>query len=625
MTERRSMAPQLSPRRRRRWLIALGMAGLWLAQAMAPLALAAEPGAPSGSGADWDVVVYGATPAGIAAAIAAAREDMRVVLLEPTRHIGGMTASGLGASDVGIKDSIGGLALDFFHRLGVTYGLARYGQTTSWNVTPGVAERTFAAMLADADVSVVVDARLRERDGVERVDQRITRIATVDGREFGGRVFIDATYEGDLIAQAGISFTVGREASSRYGESLAGVRPPQQELPVMPATTAGGSLAPGVDAGPLGAVGSADRHVQPYNFRLCVTTERANQVPFPRPDGYDPSRYLLVQRHLQALEDAGRTPVLANVVTINPIPDQKADLNAAGPLSTDLLGGSDEYPTASYAQREAIWGEHYRYQAGLLYFLTHDASVPDSISGALDAWGLCRDEFTDSDNWPPQLYVREARRMVSDVVLTQADLTDRRTKADAVGLGSYRFDAHPIRLLAGQDSTLFYEGLISEPIGGRYDIPYGILVPRRSEIRNLLDPVTVSASHVAFASIRMEPQYMIMGEAAGSAAALAIRFDVDVQDVDIATLQSVLRGNGVVFRSPASPSPASPAPSASRAAGPTVQSQVATSSGPAPAPRPLASPSGAVRAVWLIAVLGAGLAIALFVARRAFRRRPPAP
>jgi len=235
-------------------------------------------------------------------------------------------------------------------------------------------------MLADADVPVVVDARLRERDGVERVDQRITRIATVDGREYGGRVFIDATYEGDLMAQAGISFTVGREASSRYGESLAGVRPPQQELPVMPATTAGGSLAPGVDAGPLGAIGSADRHVQPYNFRLCVTTERANQVPFPRPDGYDPSRYLLVQRHLQALEDAGRTPVLANVVTINPIPDQKADLNAAGPLSTDLLGGSDEYPTASYAQREAIWAEHYRYQAGLLYFLTHDASVPDSIA-----------------------------------------------------------------------------------------------------------------------------------------------------------------------------------------------------------------------------------------------------
>ena len=616
---------RLCPRRRRRGHVALGLAWLWLTLTLASPTFAVERAAPSPVlAADWDVVVYGATPAGIAAAIAAAREHVRVVLLEPSGHIGGMTASGLGASDIGIKDTIGGLAFEFFQRLGVAYDLAGYGHSASWNVTPGVAERTFGAMLADADVPVVVGARLREGRGVEQNDRRITRIVTVDGQAFDGRIFIDATYEGDLVAQAGVSFTVGREASSEYAESLAGVRPPEQELPRMLATTAEGSLAPGVDSGPLGAIGSADGRVQPYNFRLCVTTRRANQLPFPRPEGYDRSRYMLVERHLRALEDAGRGPVLANVVTIVPIPDQKADLNAAGPLSTDLLGGSDEYATASYARRAAIWDEHYRYEAGLLYFLAHDAAVPGSISRALRAWGLCRDEFTDSGNWPPQLYVREARRMVSDVVLTQADLTDRLTKADAVGLGSYRIDAHPIRLVAGEVSTLLFEGAISEPITGRYDIPYGILVPRRSEIRNLLDPVTVSASHVAFASIRMEPQYMIMGEAAGSAAGLAMRSNVDVQDVDIAALQAVLRTNGVVLRSPASTPAAVPASSASNTPATGARDPVSATSLPTPATRPLASPGGTAGSVGLLAVLVAGLAVALVLSRRALRRRPPA-
>jgi FAD dependent oxidoreductase len=608
------MPDQLNPRRRRRWLTTLGIASFFLVHAVAPISNAAQPTLSQAAGRAWDLVVYGATPAGITAAIAAAREHAKVVLLEPTHHVGGMTANGLGVSDVGIKDTIGGLALDFFRRLGVTDD---YGPTASWNVTPGIAERTFGAMLAHADVPVVLDARLREHRAVVRSDGRISQIAMVDGRQFSGRVFIDASYEGDLIAQAGISFTVGREASSQYGESLAGVRPPQQELPAMAAMTAGDLLAPGVDGGQVGPIGSADGHIQPYTFRLCVTTDRANQGPFLRPDGYDPSRYLLVQRHLQALEDAGRTPGVANVMTINPLPDQKADLNAAGPLSTDLIGGSDTYPTAGYAERDAIWAEHYRYEAGLLYFLTHDPSVPASVRDPLNTWGLCRDEFTDNHNWPHQLYIREGRRMVSDTVLTQADLMDQRTKADSIGLGSYRLDAHPTRLLTGAGSTLSHEGTISEPIGGRYDIPYAILVPRRSEIGNLLDPVTVSASHVAFASIRMEPQYMIMGEAAGTAAALAARSNVNVQDVDVGTLQSVLRENGVIFRSPASRSLASPT------AGATNQPQPTDSSRPAPAIAQLpGNPRGDGR-LGLLALLGAGLAAALGVAtlRRRWRRR----
>jgi hypothetical protein len=575
----------------------------------------------------WEVVVYGGTPAGIAAAIAAARGHARVVLLEPTNHVGGMMTNGLGASDVGIRDTIGGLALEFFDRLGVAYGIAGQGPTPSWDLTPGVAERTFMAMLAEAGVTVDLAARLRELDGVGHVDHRITRLTTTDGRVFTARVFIDATYEGDLMAQAGVSFTVGREASSRYGESLAGVTPLKQELPALDARTADGALAPGVNAAPPGPTGSADGHIQPYTFRLCVTTVASNQVPFQQPAGYVPSRYLLVARHLQALRAAGRTPTLANVMTLAPLPDHKADLNAAGPLSTDLIGGSDGYPAASYAARQAIWDEHYRYEAGLLYFLEHDPSVPASVSGALAAWGLCADEFTDSHNWPPLLYVREARRMISDVVLTQADLTTQRIKKDTIGIGSYRFDAHPDALVAGRDSTLYYEGLVSAPITGRYDIPYSIIEPKSSEIRNLLDPVTVSASHVAFASIRMEPQYMIMGQAAGSAAALAARSGVDVQRVDVAALHAVLRANGVVFRPPPAPPGTAASPSASSAAASSMKSTVAASPVPLPAiPGPTRS-GGDNGSVTRLLALEGGL-IAVFVAvfaiwARAKRRRPP--
>ena len=494
----------------------------------------------------WDVVVYGATPAGISAAIAAGRQGRRVVLVEPTAHIGGMMTSGLGMSDIGSKDAIGGLAREFFKRLGVAYQVPD-GQP-SWSMTPRVAERTFAGMLAKAHVEVVTRQRLREPGGVTVRDHRIQLISTEGGRTFAARVFVDASYEGDLMAQAGVSFVVGREAVGQYGESLAGVQSPQPELPVMMATTVSGRLAAGVAAGAPGALGSADRHIQPYTFRLCVSSDPADQVPFPKPVGYDPQRYLLVEGHLAALEQAGRNPVLANVLTISALPERKGDLNAAGPLSTDLVGGSDAYPTASYAQRAAIWQTHYRYEAGLLYFLANDSSVPASVQSELRRWGLCRDEFVDSGHWPPQLYVREARRMVSDFVLTQPDLMDQRQKPDSIGVGAYPIDAHATRLLAGPQSTLVVEGALATPIGGRYDIPYRILVPRRSEILNLLDPVTVSASHVAFASLRVEPQFMSMGEAAGVAASLAAKSATAVQDVDVTTIQSILASHGAVVR-----------------------------------------------------------------------------
>jgi hypothetical protein len=417
-------------------------------------------------------------------------------------------------------------------------------------------------------VSVFTGQRLREQGGVTVQGQRIQSISMESGRTFVAGVFIDATYEGDLMAGAGVSYVVGREAVGQYGESLAGVRPPQPEMPRMDATTMSGASAPGVDAAPLGPVGSADARIQPYTFRLCVTTVATNQVPFSRPAGYDPARYLLVQRHLAALQSAGRGPVLANVVTINPLPEGKADLNAAGPLSTDPLGASGAYPDASYAQRQTIWEEHEVYEAGLLYFLANDPSVPASVQVELRQWGLCRDEFVDTQHWPRMLYVREARRMVSDFVLTQADLITQRHKPDAIGVATYRIDAHATRLIADAQGRLEFEGLLSAPIGGPYDIPYRILVPRRSEIVNLLDPVTVSASHVAMASLRMEQQYMVMGEAAGTAAALALESRVAVQDVDVAALQARLEAHAVVVRIRATPSQAAAATVAVPAANP---------------------------------------------------------
>ena len=563
----------MTDRTTRRRVAALASCFVWVMLSIGAPAEASSPlpgSSPSSTPGTWDVIVYGATPGGIAAAIAAAREHARVALLEPSSHIGGMMTSGLGSSDIGSTDRVSGLALHFFRRLGVAYGLG--AQAISWDMTPALAERTFSAMLRDGKVSVFTGQRLREQGGVKVQGQRIQSISMESGRTFSAGVFIDATYEGDLMARAGVSYVVGREAVSQYGESLAGVRPPQPEMPLMGSTSTSGALAPGVDGAPLGPVGSADARIQPYTFRLCVTTVAGNQVPFPRPAGYDPARYLLVQGHLVALQNAGRPPVLANVVTINPLPDGKADLNAAGPLSTDPLGASDAYPNASYAQRRTIWQEHYAYEAGLLYFLANDPSVPASVGVELRLWGLCRDEFVDTQHWPRLLYVREARRMVSAFVLTQADLITQRHKPDAIGVATYRIDAHATRLIADAHGTLEFEGLLSARIGGPYDIPYRILVPRRSEIVNLLDPVTVSASHVAIASLRMEQQYMVMGEAAGTAAALALESRVTVQDVDVAALQARLQAHAVVVRIRSTPGQATSNAAAATVAVPAANS-----------------------------------------------------
>jgi hypothetical protein len=405
-------------------------------------------------------------------------------------------------------------------------------------------------MLTQAGVNVKLGERLRERDGVAVAAHRIQRIETESGQAYAAPVFIDASYEGDLTAQAGVTTIVGREARSAYGEALAGVQPAVAISPQQRGTAANGSLLPQVDTGKAGALGARDGRIQPYTFLPCVTTKPADRVSFAAPPGYDPSRYGLLGQRLTALARLGRGPTLDDAVTITPLADGKGELQPTGPLSTDLMGGSRDYPTASYARRQQIWQDHFSYVAGLLYFLAHDPSVPSAVQTALRSWGLCRDEFADMNHWPPQLYIRESRRMVSPFVLTQQDLVAGSHQPDVIGLAASPIDTRPVRLMIGRRSLLFVEGSLHLAIARPYEIPYRILVPSQEQLTNLLDPVTVSASHVAYGSLATEPQFMEMGEAAGVAGAMAAKALIAVQSVDIGTLQSRLLAHGAPFRRP---------------------------------------------------------------------------
>ncbi len=508
---------------------------------------------------DFDVVVYGATPAGVMAAVAAARQGLSVALLEPTVHLGGMATGGLNRTDVGLPEVIGGLPLEFYWRAGQYYEMDRHGHEVAWYPESHVALLIMKEMLEAARVTVLVRHRLVEKSGVSRSGARITEISTENGASFKAQVFIDATYEGDLMAMAGVSYTWGREGIAQYGEPLAGVRaetPGHQFTVKLSPFDSNAKLLPEIYSGPMGTPGSADKKVQSYNFRLCFSADPANQAPFPRPAGYNPERYKLLARLLKARsEQEGRAPSLRSVLQIEHLPNNKVDINNNGAFSTDYLGGSWAYPEAGYAERAKIWQAHYDYTAGYLYFLAHDPQVPQPLQNEMNQWGLAKDEFIDTSNWPPQLYVREARRMIGEYVMTQRDVQTEASKPDPVGMGSYGIDSHNIQRVVSKESSVTNEGDTQVPTQP-YEIPYRILVPKRQEIQNLLVPVCVSASHVAYGTLRMEPQYMMMGQAAGVAAKLAIAKHQAVQDIDTTDLMKRLKEQGVIFEYvPSSQSP----------------------------------------------------------------------
>jgi hypothetical protein len=497
-----------------------------------------------------DLVVYGGTSSGVMAAYSAAREGLHVVLLEPGGHLGGMVTGGLSATDLGHYTIIGGYARDFYMKAAAHYGIHDLDRPENWRSEPHVDEEIFRTMLQDSGVAVRFHERLREHRGVELQGKHLVSITTADGKHWPAKIFADCSYEGDLMAQVKVSYTWGREASAEYGEDLAGVRgntPKHQFLWPLSAYDEHHQLLREIDPGPLAAPGSGDKKVQAYNFRLILTDDPADRLPFPRPPGYDRSRFALLERYLEEFpQSMHREPGLRDLTNPVTIPNHKADFNNNGPVSTDYIGHSWKYPEATYAEKAALWQDHLLYTQSFFYFLSQDAKVPASLRAEVNQWGLPKDEFADTDHWPNQLYIREGRRLVGEYVMRQADLQTERTKPDSIGMGSYNSDSHNIQRVAMPDGSVQNEGDVQVPVDP-YEIAYRSILPKRSESENLLVPVCLSASHAAYSSVRMEPQYMIIGQAAGVAAALAVNGHRDVHDVEIPELQQKLREHGAIL------------------------------------------------------------------------------
>ena len=489
-----------------------------------------------------DIVVYGGTSAGVTAAVAAAREGATVALVEPGRHLGGMTSGGLGWTDFGTQSAIGGMAREFYQLIG-----AKYATTIRWTFEPHVAESVFNEMSRTAGVQIFLNKRLVENTGTLKNGTSISQITVEDGDIFQARVFLDATYEGDLMAQAGVSYTWGREAGAQYGESLAGVRPytNKHQFPAGLDPYYLGLPLQEILTTPRGIVGSGDQKVQAYNYRLCMTDNAANRTPFVMPVNYDHARYQLLARYINVLTAAagGVAPPLTTVAKLDIIFGRKTDTNNNGGYSTDYIGHSWEYPEATYARRAQLWAEHKDYLMGFWYFLQNDAWLPQAIRTSALTWGLARDEFTDNGNWPFQLYVREARRMIGEYVMIQPDIQTVRTKAEGVGMGSYNSDSHHVQRIINDSGFVENEGDMQVAVQP-YEIPYRILTPRRAQATNLLVPVCFSASHVTYSTLRMEPQYMILGQAAGIAAVMTFRANATVQTIDVQALRSRLAALG---------------------------------------------------------------------------------
>lgn len=534
---------------------------------VAALALFAASGSaaePSANEPEYDVVVYGGTSGGVIAAVQTSLNGKSVVLIEPGRHVGGLTSGGLGATDIGNKAAIGGLSRSFYRRVGEYYSddaVWKYGDRASyrvhrsspdeeelWTFEPHVAEKIFRQMLRESGVPVVFEERLDLSDGVQKGGPRITAIVMESGRTFRGKTFIDATYEGDLMAKAGVSYHVGREANSVYGETLNGVQTDnaihhQFVEPVDPYIEPGdpsSGLLPRLhDDGP-GEDGKGDHRVQAYCFRMCTTDAPENRVPWEKPADYDPLQYELLLRNFEAGDH--RVPWAPIMM-----PNRKTDTNNNFAFSTDNIGMNYDYPDGDYQTRDRIFREHLSYQQGLMWTLANHPRVPEHIREIFHTWGLAKDEFTETNHWPHQLYIREARRMISDYVMTQHHCQGRELADDSIGLAAYTMDSHHVQRYVDQNGHARNEGDVQ--VGGfsPYPIAYRSIRPRKSECTNLLVPVCLSASHIAYGSIRMEPVFMVLGQSAATAACQALDTGVAVQDIDIEKLQKRLLEEGQVL------------------------------------------------------------------------------
>lgn len=527
-----------------------------------------------------DIAVYGGTSAGIVAAVQASRMGKSVILIEPSDHLGGLTAGGLGATDIGNKDVIGGLSREFYERVAQHYldDDAWVHETreeffdqrskrtklkemlkpnpTMWTFEPHVANSIYKEFLEEAGVEPITGDKL----GQVRLDgKRITEIVLASGATCKARVYIDATYEGDLMAQAGVGYRVGRESNSEYQETLNGIRDktPKNQLTgnIDPYNTPGdpsSGLVPLVAEGDGGEPGEGDHRVQAYNFRLCFTDVASNRLPVEPPPGYDPGLYELAARRAEAIVAAGATPKIHQFCNPVWMPNRKTDINNSQGISTDFIGENYDYPDADYERRAEIWREHENYVRGFWYFMSTSPRVPEALRSQFAAFGPCRDEFQPNGGWSPQLYVREARRMVSDYVMTEHNCRSKRVVEDPVGMAAYGMDSHNCQRIV-KNGVAKNEGDVQVHGLRPYPISYRSIVPRPEECENLVVPVCVSATHIAFGSIRMEPVFMVLGQSATVAAAIAINNDIPLQDIEYAQLRKLLWASGQVLKRPVKP------------------------------------------------------------------------
>jgi hypothetical protein len=531
----------------------------------------------------YDVIIYGGTSAGVMAAVQAKRMGCSVIIVCPDQHLGGLSSGGLGWTDTGNKAVIGGLAREFYGRIWQHYQQPdawrwqkpeEYGnrgqgtpaidgdQRTMWIFEPHVAEKVFDDYVAEYQIPVHRDQWLDRENGVTRSNARIKSITMLDGSTYGGRIFIDATYEGDLMAAAGVDYHVGREAQTVYDEKWNGVQTgvlhhrhhfgvlkTRVDPYVVPGDPASGVL-PRISTEHPGEYGQGDDKVQAYCFRMCLTDVPENRVPFRKPDGYDAGQYELLVR----IFDAGWRETFHK---FDPIPNRKTDTNNHGPMSTDNIGMNHDYPDASYELRREIIREHETYQKGWLYFIANDPRVPEEVRREMNRWGLPKDEFRDNGHWPHQIYVREARRMIGRSVMTENELLKRRPVLESIGMGSYGIDSHNVQRYITPEGYVQNEGDIGVSTQGPYQIALGAIQPKKEQCQNLLVPVCVSSSHIAFGSIRMEPVFMILGQSAATVAAMAIASGQAVQDVPYSQVRERLLADRQILDAPGGALPAS--------------------------------------------------------------------
>lgn len=504
----------------------------------------------------YDVCVYGGTSSGVVAAYSASLMGKKVLLIEPGRHLGGLSSGGLGQTDIGNKHAVTGISRDFYRRLGKVYG-----KLEAWKFEPHEAEKVFNDMVREGNFEVLMDHRLLTADMKKNHIRSIMLEQSSDPDQLPRKViradyFIDCSYEGDLMAEAGVSYTVGREDNSLYGENYNGVQlldkhqfPDGIDPYVFPGDPSNG-LLPGINPEPLEPRGTGDKKVQAYNYRLCLTRDTGNRVPLTKPEGYDPMQYELLRRvilHRDSIETWKHT--LHEYLIISRMPKGKTDINNKGPVSTDYIGQNWAYPEADYATREKIAKAHEQYIRGLLYFLSHHPDVPDTLRNQMLSWGWAKDEFTDNGNFPHQMYVREARRMIGEYVMTEHNCLGDSTVDDGIGLAAYTMDSHNCQRVVVK-GRVRNEGDVQ--VGGfpPYEISYRSLTPKREECNNLLVPVCLSASHIAFGSIRMEPVFMVLGQVAGMAVAQADESEAAVQDIGLERLRTRLKNDPLLDGTP---------------------------------------------------------------------------